>query len=130
MENNNKIIPFKQKIRSKSKFRLKTEISIYICRNDQTCTCDCHSSDTNTTVEEIMEILNKILKKISKQVSKIEIKKKDSYKLTFTLLYYEDIYNSHNFKYICLPNDIKLEKLAEYLYTFISIYEYKKTNVD
>lgn len=124
MENDNKIIPFKQKTRQKSEFRLKAEISIYICRDGKRYTCDC-SSPNNITPEGIIEILEKILKRISKEITKIEIEKNDYYEITFTLLYYEDIKNRNNYKYLCLSQDIKLEKLAEYLYTFINIYKYK-----
>lgn len=129
MTNSDKIIPFRQVTsRKKSEFRLKTEISIYICRNDDNYTCDCTSTDDSDTIDSIIDILKKILIRISSTVENIEIKKIDNYKLSFTLLYYENINNKHDWKYICLPKSITLEKLAEYLYTFISIYEYEKSS--
>lgn len=128
MTNSDKIIPFKQIThREKSEFRLKTEISIYICRNVDKYIIDCASSNKDDTVEDIINILKKILSRIAiNEIYEIEIKEVDYYELSFTLLYYESN-NKHNWKYICLPQNIQLEKLAEYLYTFISIYEYKKS---
>ena len=127
MTNSDKIIPFKQAtFRKKSEFRLKTEISIYICRNGERYTNDCTSSNKDDTVEDIINILKKILCRIANEIPEIEIERIDFYEISFTLLYYENN-NKHNWKYICLPKNIKLEKLAEYLYTFISIYEYKKS---
>lgn len=128
MASSDKIVPFKQvRHREISEFRLKAEISIYICKNEEKYTCDCFSPDDNITIEEIMCILKKILIKISKKVSKIKVEANSCYKISFAILYYENIHNSNKYKYICLPKNIQLEKLAEYLYTFISIYEYKKT---
>ena len=128
MANSNKIIPFRQvTLRKKSEFRLKTELSIYICRNKDSYNCDCASSNEEDTLEYIVVILKKILKDLSKKVPQIPFKKYDYYEVTFSLLYLESISNDHNWKYICLPRNMELEKLAEYLYTFISIYEYKKS---
>ena len=127
MTNSDKIIPIKQAtFRKKSEFRLKTEISIYICRNGERYTNDCTSSNKDDTVEDIINILKKILFRIANEIPEIEIERIDFYEISFTLLYYENN-NKHNWKYICLTKNIKLEKLAEYLYTFISIYEYKKS---
>lgn len=129
MTSSNKIIPFKQEThhRAKSEFRLKTQISIYIRKEAEKFTVDCTSSNEDDTIEGILLILKKVLAKISTQIPEIEIKKIEYYEVSFTLLYYEDINNKHNWKYISIPKDIKLEKIAEYLYVFISVYEYKKT---
>ena len=128
MANSNKIIPFRQvTLRKKSEFRLKTELSIYICRTGKSFTCDCISSNEEDTIEDIVVILKKILKDLSKKVPQISFKKYDSYKVTFSLLYYEREGNNNNWKYIFLPQDMNLEKLTEYIYTFTSIYEYKKS---
>ena len=127
MKKNNKIVPFKaSKIRCKSKYRLKSEITVHICRNSETYTCNCYCQNSEITEEEIFEILKKIFYKLSKEVCTIKIKKIDYYNITFTILYYENIYNSYNFKYLLIPQNMEKEKLTEYLYTLINIYELKK----
>lgn len=124
MTSSDKIVPFRQmKDRKKSEFRLETEVSIYICRNEKKYTFDCSSPDSNITIEEIMNILEEVLMDLSKKVGKIKISANDCYEVCFTLLCYK---KNNNYKYICLPQNISSEKLAEYLFTFISIYKYKK----
>ena len=127
MAKDNKIIPFEhKKVRKKSEYRLKSEITVYICRNVETYTCNCYCQDEDITKEEIFEILKRIFYKLTEEIHQIPIKKVDYYTVNFTILYYEDIHNACNFRYLCIPQDIKKEKLTEYLYTFISIYELKK----
>lgn len=126
MIKDNKIISFEdRKNRKKPEYSLKSEITVYICRNVETYKCDCYCQDEEITKEEIFEILKRIFYKLTEQIHEIKMKKVDYYEITFTLFYYEDIHNSCNFKYLCIPQDLEPEKLTEYLYTFISIYEYK-----
>lgn len=127
MKKDNKIISFKaNKIRKKPEYKLKSEINVDICRNAEKYTCNCYCKDDEITEEEIFEILKKVFKQLSKEIHEIRLKKIDYYNISFTIFYYEDIYNNRNFKYIFVPQDIKKEKLAEYLYTLISIYEIEK----
>ena len=74
-------------------------------------------------IDEIMKVLRKIFMDLTNKVDKIQISKNDNYEICFTLFCYE---KNNKYKYICLPKNINQEKLAEYLFTFISIYEYKK----
>lgn len=126
MEKDNKIISF-TKNRKKSEYRLKTQISIHICRKNTAYSIEWDSPDSNISEEEIYCILKKILKELSVEIKKITYKVHDSYEISFTILYYEA--NSKKSKYICIPQNLKKEKLAEYLYISTCIYEKKKHGV-
>ena len=71
--------------------------------------------------------------RLKKQISivsrtkKITYKVHDSYEISFTILYYEA--HPKKSKYICIPQNLKKEKLAEYLYISTCIYETKKHGV-
>ena len=54
-----KIIPFETKKRQKSDFRLKAEISIYICKNGKKYTCNVSSPNKDMDIEEIVCIFEK-----------------------------------------------------------------------
>lgn len=123
MEKDNKIISF-TKNRKKPEYRLKNQISIHICRKNKTYSIECDSPDSNISEEEIYCILKKILKELSVELKKITYKVHDSYEISFTILYYEA--HSKKSKYICIPQNLKKEKLAEYLYISTCIYEMKK----
>ena len=123
MEKYNKIISF-TKNRKKPEYRLKNQISIHICRKNKTYSIEWDSPDSNISEEEIYCILKKILKELSVELKKITYKVHDSYEISFTILYYEA--HSKKSKYICIPQNLKKEKLAEYLYISTCIYEMKK----
>lgn len=123
MNKENKIISF-EKRKKDNVFKLKAEISIYIKRQGESFTIDWHSADENISQEEIYIIQKKALASLVKEVPQIEVKKIEDFEITFTLLYYEK--DKRNFKVITLPQYLKKEKLAEYLFISTSIYEYKK----
>ncbi len=123
MEKDNKIISF-TKNRKKPEYRLKTQISIHICRKNTAYSIEWDSPDSNISEEEIYCILKKILKELSEELEKIEYKAHDSYEISFTILYYET--HSKKSKYICIPQKLEKEKLAEYLYISTCVYEMKK----
>lgn len=126
MAEENKIICFANALkRKKAEYKLKAEISIYIRRNDETYTIDWYSPN-NILEEDIYSILKSILEDLSTEIEEIRIAKTDNYETTVTFFYYEKNDGSSDFKYIYNPRNIKKEKLAEYLYTSISIYELKK----
>lgn len=123
MNKDNKIISFEK--RKRSKFRLKTQISIHILRKDEAYTLDWYSPDENLSKEDIYLIQKNVLLDLSKDVKKIEFKINESYEIEFTLLYYEK--GERDFNYICIPQDMKKEKLAEYLFVSTNLYESKKS---
>lgn len=124
----NKIISFdsgKKKIKSRRQ-ELKAQISVYISRNNERYDIDWSSPD-EISCKDIYEILKKIFNDIIKEVSTIEYKKEDIYKVEFTLLYYEK--GTKDIKYICNPPTITKEKLAEYLWASLNIYELKEKGI-
>lgn len=123
MNKDNKIISF-EKRKKDNVFKLKAEISIYIKRQGESFIIDWHSADESISQEEIYIIQKKALASLVKEVPQIKVKKIDDFEITFTLLYYEK--DKRNFKIIILPQYLKKEKLAEYLFISTSIYEYKK----
>lgn len=126
MNKENKIISFEKRKKDKD-FKLKAEISIYIKRQGEIFTIDWHSADESISEEEIYKIQKKALASLVKEVPQIEVKKIDNFEIVFTLLYYEK--NKRNFKIITLPQNLKKEKLAEYLFISTSIYEYKNSTL-
>lgn len=122
MDKDNKIIAFEK--REKAKFKLKAEISIQIIRQDENYILNWYSPDKTLSEEQIYSIQKKILSDLIRKVHFIEYKKKEHYEVDITLLYYE---KSKRFKYICIPQDIKEEKLAEYLMVSTKMYELKKS---
>lgn len=129
MAEENKIISFDslQKKRQKDQYNLTAEISVHICRDNETYYIDWHSTDANITQEEIYNILESIFQRLSDDIPYIMIKEEDYYEITFTLFYYENPFTD-DFKYICVPQDISDEKLTEYLFTSLSIYNLKKSS--
>ena len=124
---NNKIIPFNKnfhKSAGSNRYELKAQISVYISRNNDRYDIDWSSPDSDISYKDIYCILKKIFKDIKKKVLTIEYKKQDIYEVEFTLLYYEN--GTYNIKYICNPPDITKEKLAEYLWVSLNIYELKE----
>lgn len=127
MKKENKIISFSAyKNRNKTKYSLKSKINIHLCRSAEKYTYDCYCQDAEATEDEVLEILKKVFYKLTREIHKIVIKKTDYYDISFTMFFYEDINNSNKYRYIVFPQDINKEKLTEYLYTLISIYEFKK----
>lgn len=123
----NKIIPFNKnfhKSASSNRYELKAQISVYISRNNDRYDIDWSSPDSDISYKDIYCILKNIFKDIKKKVPTIEYKKQDIYEVEFTLLYYEN--GTYNIKYICNPPDITKEKLAEYLWVSLNIYELKE----
>ena len=123
----NKIIPFNKnfhKSASSNRYELKAQISVYISRNNDRYDIDWSSPDSDISYKDIYCILKNIFKDIKKKVLTIEYKKQDIYEVEFTLLYYEN--GTYNIKYICNPPDITKEKLAEYLWVSLNIYELKE----
>lgn len=125
MNKENKIISF-EKRKKDNISRLKAEISIYIKRQGESFIIDWHSADKNISQEEIYNIQKKALASLVDEVPQIEVKKIDNFEITFTLLYYEK--GKRNFKFIMLPQYLKKEKLAEYLFISTSVYEYNKSS--
>lgn len=124
---NNKIIPFNKnfhKSAGSNRYELKAQISVYISRNNDRYDIDWSSPDSDISYKDIYCILKNIFKDIKKKVLTIEYKKQDIYEVEFTLLYYEN--GTYNIKYICNPPDITKEKLAEYLWVSLNIYELKE----
>ena len=123
----NKIIPFNKnfhKSAGSNRYELKAQISVYISRNNDRYDIDWSSPDSDISYKDIYCILKNIFKDIKKKVLTIEYKKQDIYEVEFTLLYYEN--GTYNIKYICNPPDITKEKLAEYLWVSLNIYELKE----
>lgn len=125
MDKNNKIISFTQaqKRKKKQKYELKAEISVYIKKNEMSYITDWSSPNQNDTEDSIYIILERIFEDLTKDLSEIHIKKDENYEVNFTLMYYE---RGKDIKYICIPQEIEEVKLAEYLFTTICIYEWKK----
>lgn len=123
MDKDNKIISFEK--REKAEFKLKAKISIHIIRRDEKYIINWYSPDKTLSEEQIYLIQTKILSDLINKVNFVEYKVKDYYEVDITLLYYEK--SKRHFKYICIPQDIKKEKLAEYLMVSINIYELKKS---
>lgn len=123
MKKDNKIISFKKF--KKAEFKLKAQISIHILRKDESYILNWYSPDKTLSEEDIYLIQSNILSDLTKKVNKIEYKKSECYEIEFTLLYYEK--SKRDFSFICIPQDIKNEKLIEYLYLSTSIYELKKS---
>ena len=123
MKKDNKIISFEK--RNKVDFKLKAKISIQIKRQDERFTLNWYSPDKALSEEQMYLMQLNILQDLTKDVEYIIYKEKESYETEITLLYYEK--NSRKFKYICIPQDIKKEKLIEYLMVSTSLYETKKT---
>lgn len=128
MRKDNKIINFKQ-IRKKQKRReysLTAEVSIELSRSSESYTINWYSRDKKITEEDIYNILKSIFEDLITKVNQIHIKKVDNYNVNFTLLYYENCTEKNDIKYICIPK-ITNEKLAEYLFICINIYQLKKS---
>lgn len=126
MAETNKIISFADALkRKKAEYKLKAEISLYMSRNNETYTIN-WSSPNNILEEDIYSILKSILEDLSTKVEEIHINKIDTYEVTITFFYYKKDDGSNDFRYIYTPRNIKEEKLTEYLYTSIQIYELKK----
>lgn len=122
---NNNIISFdksKNKIKARQ-FKLKAQISVYIARNKDSYSIDWSSPD-NISFERIYENLKKIFNQLIKEIPTIEYKKEDIYEVEFTLLYFEK--DENTIKYICNPSNLSKEKLVEYLWILLNIYELKK----
>ena len=124
MDKDNKIISFKN--RKKAKFKLKVKISIHIIREGERYTISWYSSDETFSEKEIYLIQLKIFETLIKEIDCIKYKENDYYETEITLLYYEKA-NRH-FKYICIPQNIEKEKLAEYLLVSTRDYELKKSD--
>ena len=125
----NKVISFKdkkQKFKEK-RYELKAQISVYISRCNDTYYIGCSSLD-DISMQDIYKILNRIFREITKEVQLIKYKKEDTYEVSFTLLYFEKGASQH-VKYICNPPSITKEKLAEYLWLFLNIYELKEKGI-
>lgn len=120
----NKIIPFSvpNKQRKKNKYNLCATIEVDILRNKEKYSCHCYSRDTYLTEEYVYIILNKVLLKLIPKVKKIIIKKNDYYDVQFTILYFENPNNEHDYKFICTSPYISDSKLAEYIFTCIQVY--------
>lgn len=119
-----KLFLLNKKKRNRTRYELKSEISVYICRDNEKYICECSSPDEELTDKDILIILKKILGDLSKKICRIEFANKDSYEVNLILYYYENIHNTNKFKYICVPRNVTKEKLAEYLFCFTCIYEY------
>lgn len=119
-----KIIPFlvPNKQRKKNKYNLCATIEVNILRNNERYSCHCYSRDAYLTEEYVYIILNKVLLKLIPKVQKIIIKKNDCYDIQFTILYFENPNNEHDYKYICCTSNISDTKLAEYIFTCIQVY--------
>lgn len=124
MNKDNKIISFEKWRRAK--FELRAQISIHILRQDKTYTIEWHSPDEKLSKEDIYLIQQNVLFDLSKEVKEIEYKERESYEIKFTLLYYEK--SKRDFNYICIPQDIKKEKLTEYLFVSTKVYELKRSD--
>lgn len=123
----NKVIPFNKnfhKNAGSNRYELKAQISVYISRNNDRYDIDWSSPDPDISYKDIYCILKNIFNEITKEILTIEYKKQDIYKVEFTLLYYEK--GTYNIKYICNPPNITKEKLAEYLWVSLNIYELKE----
>lgn len=122
MDEDNKIITFDAN-RKKHKYKLKVEFSIYICRTNDKYTVEWDSPDSDISHKELYSIQEQILKQLAPEIPQIQYKAQDSYEISFTLLYFEQ--SKNHFHYVCLPQNIKKEKLAEYLVISTSMYGLK-----
>lgn len=84
------------------------------------------ASDSTLSVDNIYLILKSILIDLSNKVTEIPIKKEDTYEKTFTLYYYENANKKNDIKYLCIPQNITNEKLAEYLFIMTNMYEFRE----
>lgn len=130
MKKDNKIISFtdiQKKKRKKPKYELREEISVYLARSGESYKFNWSSPNPKISYERIYEILSSIFMDLTKKVKKIGISKMDRYEVCFTILYFENTYNKKEFKYICQSQNISNEKLAQYLFISLSMYELEET---
>lgn len=126
MNKDNKIISLDSyKRRKNTKYGLKAKIVISIRRFNEKCTLNWYTPDSNLSEDNIYFILKDILSDLTEEVPEITYDIKECYEISFTLLYYEK--SKSDFAYICLPQNIPKEKLAEYLVISTSLYEIKKS---
>ena len=121
-----KIIKFDKnyKKRKQKRYELKAQISVKLTKNAQKYTNEWFSPN-NISEEDIFNILKKIFILLEKEIPIIEYKKYDKYAVEFSLLYYEK--GMEDIKYICNPPNIPKEKLLEYIWISLNIYQLKKT---
>lgn len=130
MSKDDKIISFKDisktvnKKRVSNHYELRASIKLDITRNDKIYNCTYYSKIPK---EEVLSILNNVLKKMIEKNPIIKFKKHDFYTTSFTIFYYENTEKKDDFNFICSPQ-INQTKLTEYLWTFISVYDYKEAN--
>jgi len=85
------------------------------------------SSPVSTlSAEDMYLMLKSIFIDLTNKLEEITIKKKDSYEKTFTLYYYENPNKKNDIRYLCIPQNITNEKLAEYLFIMTNIYELRE----
>lgn len=139
MKKDNKIISFRKKTniisfeearknRKKTKkdhYQLLTSITLNIKRDIERYTTDLYSSNLKLTKEQTLEILKVVFLDLSAQTGGyIKVKKEDTYNLSITLHYYDDVDNPEDFKYIYDPPSLDKEDLANYLFEFLGVYDY------
>lgn len=128
MENMGKIInfnKFNKEFRKKTNFKLNAKIRIHISRKNDKYVMNWFSEDSDLTNSEIYLILQNIFCKISREVDTINYKKLDCYEIELTLYYYTN--SRGDITYICFPQNLSKEKLAEYLYVSMLFYDLKGT---
>lgn len=128
MTKNTKVVSFEkfQKKREKADYKLKAIISMHIERNIEAYIMEWNSQDKSLSKEKMYLIAKSILFDLSYKVHEIPIEKKATYEKTFTLYYYENANKKNDIKYLCIPQNITNEKLAEYLFIMTNMYEFRE----
>lgn len=123
MNKDNKIISFEK--RKKAEYKLKAKISIHILRKDEKYFINWYSPDEKLSEEDMYLIQKFVLSDLAKEISEVKLKARDYYEVEFEILYYEN--SRKSFTYICLPQNMEKEKIAEYLLISTNVYELKKS---
>lgn len=117
MSQKNKTIPFTT--RKKRTVQILTDI----CREGNRYYLSWNVDDETITEEEICGILLKIQYNLAKEIKCLPYKEWDFYKTRFTLICNEK--ENGEISYICIPQDMKKEKLLEYLSVSIALFKEK-----
>lgn len=124
----NKIISIED-ARKKSKtmrYKLKAQISVSITRNKEECSIDWSSPD-DISKKDIYIILKNVFRDMIKEIPTIKYDKNASYDICFSLLYYQK--DQRDIKYIFIPQNISKEKILEYIWLSINVYELKEKGI-
>ena len=108
--------------RRKAEYYLKYELSVYLCKKNNTYIVDWSTPDEISN-NEIYEVLKAIFSKIENRLQTSMSKRKEYSEIAFSLLYYENEKDENDFRYICTTPNITKEQLAEYLLFVITMYE-------